>query len=230
MTEIATILDSLNLSYRRAAELLEPLSKSDIARLALGERVPTGLELHAFKGLAAEAERRGLKGSPGRLRRPSAALAATLEGDGWTEVTARLALPVLVDLAKARRPTTYGDLHEAVAKRGGKAEIGTLTKYGMPLGRIGETMEEAAELLGLEKVPPIEALVCNARTGMPSQGIDHFLKQYLRPERADLARKVSSESDRPAIIQQIHQEIFEFLRWDEVLAVVGLTGDPDEDA
>lgn len=185
---------------RKTALAMEALS----ARHARGELV-----VHA-PGSAANARPKGRPGDEG---------IEPLAGDSWATRTARLALAILAANPQVR---TYGELHDAVVAAGGEADIGTMQKYAYPLGRIGQAILLVAEEMGAP-VPPIEALVVNAKTQLPGQGIDGFLKEYLNAVgRDEEARRLRYGSRRPEIIQRIHADILAFQDWGEVLRLAGV--------
>jgi predicted XRE-type DNA-binding protein len=226
---IQEIIETFDVSQRQIAETLD-IPRGRVALLASGQASPTKLEQFALDGLAAALRSNELNMRTARRRssgKPVDALALSLEGDKWSSVTARLALPWL---ASNPKPTTYGEVHAAVVACGGKSEVGTLTKYGYPLGAINDAMQEASRRLG-KAVPPLAALVCNKVTRVPTAGINPYLKDYLNETgRPELARRITRDKDAPQeIIDLIHQEIAEFGDWDEVVRAVGLTGDPADD-
>jgi predicted XRE-type DNA-binding protein len=229
MTTLQQILEDFDVSQRQIAEILE-LPRGRVSLLASGQAAPTRLEQFALDSLSAKLRNNELSVKatrPQRTGQPVGALAASLEGDKWTKVTARLGLPWL---ASTLERTTYRGFHEAVVARGGKREVGTMQKYSYPLGVINDAMQEASELLA-RPVPPLAALVCNRLSHLPSAGINPYLQEYLdATDRSALARRIVRGEDAPRdIIDLIHQEISDYPDWDGVVRAVGLTGDPAED-
>lgn len=223
------ILKDFDISQRQVAEILG-LSRGRVALLVAEQAAPTMLEQFAFDGLVAKLLSNELIVKATKLHlpgQPVGALAASLEGEKWTKFTARLGLPWL---ASIRNTTTYRGFHEAVVARGGKADVGTYQKYSFPLGVINDAMQEASKLLN-QPVPPLAALVCNMKTFIPSAGINPYIQEYLEDtNRSDLKKRLKRGENAPLdIIEIIHREIIDYPDWDEVVHVLGLTGDPAED-
>src|SRR5699024_9506067 len=96
----------------------------------------------------------------------------------WAKVTARGVLPLLVAYAHAAKPVTYGRLNDEATRRKLSHHVMPLT-YRYVGGAIGSALRETAKEWG-ESIPPINALIVNASTGQPGDGVDTFLKTYLR--------------------------------------------------
>ncbi len=225
MLNLNAWLAKMNMSPRELSLELG-ISRSDISALAAGEMEPAPVIKWALKGLEGDGPRT-LSGKKARSADVSP-LDEELADERWAGETARLAMPVLIDLAMSGefRTITYGDLHSAVIERGGKGDVGTLSKYAYPCGRIARAVETAAETID-DNVPPLTALVVNANTGLPSPGIDNFLRDYLG--RSETKGWSKSPAKRREAVEQIWRDIFAYPRWAEVQAAVGLTGDPNYD-
>lgn len=210
---------------RQLAEELS-LSRAAVSTLVAGEKEPDNLIRWALTGLETKGRRSGISLSSGFATLEP--LAESLADERWAGETARLAMPVLVDIARSQkmRTITYGDLHGEVVARGGKADVGTLAKYAHPCGRIARAVEEASDMID-DEVPPLTAMVVNGTTGLPSSGVDAFLRSYLG--RAETSGWGKSPEKRREAIEKIWNDIFTYKRWDEVLSAVGLTGDPEYD-
>ncbi len=155
-------------------------------------------------------------------------LPKTLQGNTWTRVTARAALPLLIWCAKNGRTITYGKLDQEIVNRGlGHHVMAVL--YGYPAGAIGSALIEIEEEW-CEAIPPLNALVVNAQNGLPGSGINYYLQRYYEPEKN--VDKMT-EDEKRAVIEEIHQDIFAYQRWDDVLKKCGIrpvrTGINDED-
>jgi hypothetical protein len=134
-------------------------------------------------------------------------------GSDWSQTYAKKALPVLVSLAESHRATTYTELAKILL--GDK-------RYGHPLmsalGRLGRALESLneAEPKKYGKIPPIELLVCNQRTGRPGNlGLN-----FLGYKKSEIDKM--SEALLDTIISRAHQNIFEYPRWQHVLKAFGL--------
>ncbi|NUB12943.1 hypothetical protein GAY28_09605 [Azospirillum brasilense] len=184
--------------------------KTQLAMEALSARHDRGGLVVHEPGSAANARPKGKPGDEG---------IEPLAGNSWAPRAARLALAIL---AADPRVQTYGELHDAVVAAGGDPNIGTMQKYAYPLGRIGQAILLVSEEMG-QPVPPIEALVVNAKTQLPGKGIDYFLKEYLTAmDRREDARNLRYETCRPEIIVRIHADVIAFQSWDEVLRLAGV--------
>jgi hypothetical protein len=150
-------------------------------------------------------------------------LGAKLAGSTWTAKTARAALPVLIERAESGKgPLTYTELDAELARRHpDRPPSGRMTKYAFPLGSIGGTIDamrrEAHDATSevhkcYAKLPPIECLVVNGRTGLPGEGIDDFLVSYLEalgePNGQDALL-----TDRRRVVERIHLDIAAWSHW-----------------
>ena len=122
-------------------------------------------------------------------------LPESLQGDSWTATTARRILPLLVAYAESYSPVTYGQLSKEVQRR-------RWGRYVMPLafrtvaGAIGDAIQETEEEWD-RTIPPINALIVNADTGLPGHSVDYYLRHYVN-ERKGLPRL--TESQRESIV------------------------------
>ncbi len=144
-----------------------------------------------------------------------------LVGDSWTARTARRILPILVDLARRERRFTYGQLEAEDRRRSGTRKTMALA-YRHPLGTVGRACAEYADAIG-RAVPPINALVHNEATQEPGSGVDQFIRDYAasalahRPDRSRLR-----QAERQAILHEVYRRVFQFARWEQMLAAFGL--------
>jgi putative restriction endonuclease len=122
-------------------------------------------------------------------------------GEELYQRRARRAFPLLVRLANSRRTITYGDL----ARR---LRMPHARNLNFVLGSIGASLTALSERWG-ELIPPIEALVVNANTGLPGQGVDHFL-----------ARVTAVSATRAEQLAIAHQAVFEYEKWPAVQAAL----------
>ena len=132
----------------------------------------------------------------------------TIEGHKLYQKRARSALPILVRQAKAMQPLTYKDLaHE----------------LGMPnprnlnyvLGSIGNSLVALADEWE-RRIPPLEALVLNAESRVPGDGVSWFTFDANGYRLATLQQKKE-------IVRALLAEVFVFPDWDQVLSALGLT-------
>ncbi len=218
ITDVAKWLEDNNMTPSKLAEELD-LPRSQVSRLIAGEEEVDRVIGWALVGLGTRKKTKGSNVSAAAL--PTAALAEDLDDDSWTGQTARLALPILAEIAQSEpRTISYKELHEMIADRGGKKDIGTLTKYSFPLGRVATAIENLGD-----KIPPITSIVVRGTSGMPSNGIDVHIRNYLDLSGAE-AKTLKDTKARGEIVQRLWNDVFSYKKWPEVIARLGLTGDP----
>lgn len=137
-----------------------------------------------------------------------------LGGPKLYHARARAALPLLVRQAEAGQTISYGRLAEEL----GIPNPRTLKD---PLGAVGNALASLSEGWG-RKVPPLQCVVVNKRTGLPGAGIGWFVED---PERF---RKLPPARQR-AVLRAELNEVFAFDRWEEVLGALGLEPAPPVD-
>lgn len=144
-------------------------------------------------------------------------LPEALQGDSWTKETARAALPILIWCAKNGRTITYGKLDQEIVNRGLGHHV-MAVQYGYPAGAIGSALIETEEKWG-EPIPPLNAIVVNASNGLPGKGVNYYLERYYEPDESvdDM-----SEDEKRVVVEEIHEDIFAYQHWDDVLKEYGL--------
>ncbi|MNZ64604.1 hypothetical protein D3C78_827780 [compost metagenome] len=145
------------------------------------------------------------------------ALPEALQGDNWTKETARAALPILIWCAKNGRTITYGQLDQEIVNRGLGHHV-MAVQYGYPAGSIGNALIETEEEWG-EPIPPLNAIVVNAANGLPGKGVNYYLERYYEP---DECIDEMPEDEKRAVVEEIHEDIFSYEHWDDVLNEYGL--------
>lgn len=135
-----------------------------------------------------------------------------LRGDRWTEVTARNMLPLLVWCAENEKKITYGQLDAEIQRRGWGHHVNVVV-YGHPAGAIGNALLETGE-----KIPPLNALVVNAKSGIPGNGCDYYLTTYL----VDKPSKKLTTDQRKAMAEEAMKEVWQFEGWQGILNRYGL--------
>lgn len=144
-------------------------------------------------------------------------LPEALTGECWTKVTARASLPILIWCAKNGRTITYGKLDAEIIRRGLGHHV-MAVQYGHPAGAIGSALIETEEEWE-EPIPPLNALVVNARDGLPGKGVNYYLEHYYDPDKA--VTQMSAKEKR-AVIEEIHADIFAYEYWDDILELYEL--------
>ncbi|MGA7385565.1 MAG: hypothetical protein WBW81_12990 [Methylocella sp.] len=92
----------------------------------------------------------------------------------------------------------------------------TVVVYGYPAGAVGRACIEIEQEIG-EKIPPLNALVVNAESGIPGTGCDYYLATYLDKNRAIAL----TDAQRKAMAEETMDEVWRFQKWDEILARCG---------
>jgi hypothetical protein len=220
--DIATLLKEVRMTPSELADEFG-MPRGQLSRLIAGEEEPDRLTRWAFAGLRSTRLTNPTANPPDvATEAPRNPLAKELSDDTWTGKTARLALPILVDVAKRRDTLTYTQLHEAVAARGGKAEMGKMTKYAFPLGRIATAMMRL-------KLPPLTSIVVKGTTGLPSYGIDSFIADHLDLNREEREALKHDEAVRRTYVAKLWDQVYGYKNWPDVMTQLGITGDPEFD-
>jgi len=150
------------------------------------------------------------------------ALPEALCGNSWSKEIARRIFPLLVWCAQHGKKITYGQLDTELQRRGWGHHVHA-TAYSHPAGAIGNACIEIEKETG-EKIPPLNALIVNAETGVPGNGCDYYLTTYLDKNRSlDLTNE-----KRKAMAEETMDEVFRFQEWDEILDRCGFEALKDE--
>lgn len=137
----------------------------------------------------------------------TATISEPISGDKAYQVRARAALPLLVRQAEAGSPVFYSDLAE---------ELGMPNPRNLNyvLGSIGQSLKRLSKAWKA-KIPPIQCLVVNKKTGLPGEGIGWFLVKKEDFATLPLRQKRS-------IIKAELQHVFSYAQWQEVLKALEL--------
>jgi hypothetical protein len=138
-------------------------------------------------------------------------------GAKWTDVTARVAFPIVLRRAKDGYPITYGDLNEAV-KATGKKGVWPLT-YRYVAGKIGDICEALSEDFG-KPIPLLNTIITGSKSGLPSDGVDGYLARFLGKKPREIASL--SQPERDVYARQAMQNVFSFVGWDQIGKYLGL--------
>lgn len=137
-----------------------------------------------------------------------------LEGVRWAKKIGRVIFPWLIWCAKNSETLFYSDLDTEVVRRRIHHHV-NFVMYGHPAGTVGNALLEMAEEFG-EEIPPLNALVVaktGPKRGLPSKGCDWYLEKFLDKK---IPFKRLSVEDKRAIVEEVHEAIFRYPRWDEV--------------
>ncbi len=137
----------------------------------------------------------------------------SLLGNDWTATTARHALPMVIAAAQHGRSITYGEIDREILRRKLGRHV-LAVQYGYPAGAIGNAMIELGEHWGID-IPPLNAIIVNAKDGMPGKGVNFYLKRYFNTKRGAVSY---TTKQRRAIVEEIQADVFSFKHWDRVLA------------
>lgn len=138
-------------------------------------------------------------------------------GTEWTSHIARLALPILLWVAKKGRTITYKQLAEELQAKHGEVIKRRMTLYGKPAGKIGYTLIKLAEEWQ-EDVPPVNAIVVNAQTELPGEGANYFIKRFLNRN----ARRRLTDANRDALAEEVLDSVRDYTGWDSVAKHFGI--------
>jgi putative restriction endonuclease len=118
---------------------------------------------------------------------------------------AQKALPILVRYAQAGATVTYAKLAQEL-------RMPLARNLNFVLGSIGVSIAKLSKAWG-EIIPPLEALVVNAETGLPGAGVDLFItpKTHVVP---------GGTSGRDLQIADVYQSIFAYRKWPAVRAAL----------
>jgi hypothetical protein len=128
-------------------------------------------------------------------------------GTALYQQRAAQALPILVRQAKVHQPVFYKALADEMG-------IPFALNLNHVLGAIGDELNRLGEKWRV-KIPPIQCLVINQQTGIPSRGFSSFVT-----DREAFLK--GTPQQKRQIIDAMLADVFAFGRWDEVLAAVGL--------
>ena len=125
-----------------------------------------------------------------------------------TREKVKLIIPILIGWAKAGLSNmTYGDLNKLIGYKSGLN-----SSIGHMLGASDLVLKRLQELTG-EDIPTPNSLVCNANSGIPSDGLSFVtLESY----------EEMSKEDKLKFISQLNSVAINYDKWDWVLAQLGL--------
>jgi len=130
-----------------------------------------------------------------------------MSGTKLYQARAREALPLLVRQAEAGMPISYARLAE---------ELGMPNPRNLNyvLGSVGQTLQELSKTWR-SKIPPIQCLVINQRTGIPGEGVGWFIVK-----KKDFG--LLSPHEKHTILQAELHHVLRYPRWREVLQSLDL--------
>lgn len=130
-----------------------------------------------------------------------------LQGDKLYIQRARIAFPILVRQAKARKSIYYSDLAEEMGMPNPR-------NLNFVLGAIGNAIGSLQELNPTEKIPLINSLVINKTNHLPGEGISWFI-DTVHFEKL-------SRNQKKDLVNQLLSEVYSYKNWDLVLKQLGL--------
>lgn len=120
--------------------------------------------------------------------------------------------PILVRNARARETIEYGELAR-------EAEIPNPRNLNYVLGCIGQTLLALSEK-SKSRIPPIQCLVVNKASRLPSSGISRFLS-----DKGDFSKL--SHDAQITVMAQSRERVFAYHDWSAVLEAIGINDDSD---
>lgn len=125
-----------------------------------------------------------------------------------TREKVKLIIPILVGWAKAGvTDKTYGDLNKLIGYKSGLN-----SSIGHMLGSSDLVLKRLQELTG-EDIPTPNCLVCNANSGIPSDGLSFVTKE---------SYEQMSKKDKKKFIHHLNAVAIHYDKWDRMLAQLGL--------
>jgi hypothetical protein len=132
------------------------------------------------------------------------------DGSGWTAKTTRAAMPLLLRCAIDGEPITYGKLRDAT-----DARVLPIA-YRYVAGRVGDVCAQLGADLG-KPVPPLNAIIVNDGSGLPSHGVDSYVARFLGKRLGSLGA-----TDREAYARQAMDAVFSYGGWRGLAARMGI--------
>lgn len=129
----------------------------------------------------------------------------------WTGETARNMVPLLIWCAKNGFSITYGQLDAEIQRRKLGHHVNVVV-YGHPAGAIGDALLATEKETG-QRIPPLNALIVNARTGIPGTGCDYYLRHYL----GKTSSRELTAGQRESMAIDTMEEVWRYQGWDELL-------------
>lgn len=139
-------------------------------------------------------------------------------GSSWTEERARLALPILLSLAKSAHKITYRNLDKEIAVQTGQSPIRVLVIYGKVLEIVGQALNQLSEEWQ-DEIPPLTILAVSEGKGEPSSGVDGFLQRYVTKSTSENL----TSNNRSAMIERATNAAHNYSRWDDVAEYFGVS-------
>lgn len=135
------------------------------------------------------------------------------EGTNWTSERARMALPILLRMAKSARTLTYKEIDRLIANENGLSTTSVLAIYGRVFENVGYWLNQLSSEWGTE-IPPLTIVVYNQDSGLPGPGVDQFLQRYVA---RDSAGQVTPDNRRAMVDRAIYA-VHNYPDWDKVAA------------
>lgn len=134
-------------------------------------------------------------------------------------------LPILIRRAKQGREITYGELAQELSTEFGHVPKGRKTLYGPPVGAVAQAIQRLGERWSGERIPPINTIVVDARTRLPSTGADEVAHYFFRDGGAGMT------DDREAYLRQAMTAVYDYgTRWDRVAEALDAKSLPSDGA
>lgn len=120
----------------------------------------------------------------------------------------RQIIPILVRWAKRKEINhTYGDLNKLLGYQDGRC-----SSIGYLLGSVKRVFKRLEKESGLKDIPTLNALVSNAKSGLPSEGFSYVHPSY---DTMDFTLK-------QIVVKDANNKALNYDKWDYVLAMLGL--------
>lgn len=128
-----------------------------------------------------------------------------MSGTGWTDSTVRAAFPILLRRAMDGERIAYSGLCQLLG--------GGPRNYGLVAGKIGDICKAAGEEMA-EDIPPLNAIIVNKSSGLPSRGVNEYLAAFFHRTSEEI--KKLSQEERNVWARQATEKVFNYDGWDRL--------------
>lgn len=138
-------------------------------------------------------------------------------GQRWTDDITRYAMPIVLWCAKNGKTISYSGIEKEIIARGQKIAVQEVKqKYGHPAGKIGDIIFQLGEEID-EDIPPVNAIIVSKATGLPSKGVDPYLKKFIKKRPGKRLAKIN----RDEITKEVMQAVHDYPHWKQVAEKLG---------
>lgn len=97
----------------------------------------------------------------------------------WMEKVVKKTLPILInEYILKKTPICYSEWNELCKRSGISKPKQKALIYGKPAGLMGELFIELGRKKNSKRIPPLQVIIINKRTRMPSKGFTYYENEY----------------------------------------------------